>query len=263
MKIIKNVFKRAFLSIPGGTFFYKMVKFIRHPAIDNGSGENIHLQNAVESLVKSTITIGIVIYCIKWSTQNTSLISDIELIINPLALYAMLFVRAMITAAAFGGSLALLVFLIKRKIIYTYFLQVIEAWSTLNILGLVLFWIGLNRVIETGSIYQPTSLFDQLIGAFLSIIIFILIIWLIIIPTYVHLKEHMQFKTPAIAILLSIGCVLTANSYIPTGLSNHLINKKGVCNILVKKYESKSLTHGISKEEYLLNCLQKMNERNR
>ncbi|MFE4111507.1 hypothetical protein [Kosakonia sp. YIM B13611] len=138
MKIKNEILQKAVEIIPAKDFYHDMTTFIRHPEIYDGEHEYIPLQNALANLFKSLMSLLLLITLIKGLMLDNSLIADFNSVINLLALQVILFIHAMTAAIAFGSTISIFTFLSEGKIYKVYFLQVIQTWSIISLLALIL-----------------------------------------------------------------------------------------------------------------------------
>lgn len=259
MTSINEVIKHALNVIPGVKFYNDMITFIRHPEIYDGIEEYTPLKNALGNLLKSTLAISVVITLIKWSMLNNSLIANLELVINPLVLYISLFSRAIVISFIFWSSVSILSFATNRKISILYFLQTLQVWSVLNPLGIILFWVALNRVIENGNSEEAVNSLDFLFGIGVSTCSFILIYKLLLRPVYIHLKYVLRIKNPLITTLTGISIAFISNIYLPNLFSKAMINEKSMCSLLYQKQKEKLLNHSVTEAKFMFDCLRSSN----
>ena len=216
----KDIIKNAINSVPGNEFYREMLTFLLRPAIYDGMHEYAPLKNPLGNLVKSIIAAGVIVTFIKYLMQGYSIVADIELVINPFVLYLSLFVRAIITAVFFGLGICFITWLTDRKRTFLYTLQVIQAWSLMNLMIIALFWIALHRIFVTGTSLIATSNNDLIAGLILSTIVFILIFKTVLSPVYFHLKRVLHVRYPLMALISGLLFVALSNLYFFTGLSS-------------------------------------------
>ncbi|MFE4127281.1 hypothetical protein ACFX4S_21620 [Kosakonia sp. YIM B13605] len=255
MKIKNEILQKAVEIIPAKDFYHDMATFIRHPEIYDGEHEYTPLQNALANLFKSLMSLLLLITLIKGLMLDNSLIADFNSVINPLALQVILFIHAMTATIAFGSTISILTFLSEGKIYKVYFLQVIQTWSIISLLALILSWMALNRLLENGTTNIAINSFDLWFGGFIGLLIFYLLGRLIVKPVFNHLRQKYNTFISTIIVFVGMAIALLSIAYIPTGLSDYLVSKKALCNIVYQKNIQPEFDNARNKNIFLTQCL--------
>ncbi|MEX1221146.1 MAG: hypothetical protein WEA82_03415 [Idiomarina sp.] len=233
----KSWIRLAFEAMPFHGFAEKIWHFVRRPEINGESLEDSSLRYSGQNFIASLYLVTAVVAFVQYLLPQLFEI-DLDQLINPLYLTMLLAVQAIVFSLILGviSSISLL----PKKTTFHHLIvhQTIQAYAVLNLVVVVLFWMGMNRVLKTGDPQAATSQLDLWLGGGLALFAFWLIWRLLVKPLWRYIANHYTTKIAAGVTIIVLVSSSWANSYVIFGFGELVINKVAVCEQL---YESKLL----------------------
>ena len=235
----KSWLRLVFEALPFHDFLEKSWRFICRPEIEGDSLENSSLRYAGHNFIASLFLVTTVVAFVQYLLPQLFEV-DLGQLINPVYLSVILAVQAIV----FGFILAIVISILlipkKPAIHHLVAHQTLQAYAVLNLLVVVLFWIGMNRILKTGNLEEASSALDHWLGGLAGLIVLWLSWRLLVKPLWHYIAAYYTRKTAlgvtAIAFFLSSW----VNSFSVVDFGDFVINKSAVCKQI---YETKKL-HG-------------------
>lgn len=233
----KSWIRLAFEALPFHDFAEKSWHFVRRPEINGESLEDSSLRYSVQNFIASLLLVTAVVAFVQYLLPQLFEI-DLGQLINPLYLTVLLAIQAIVFSFILGviSSISLL----PQKPTFHHLIvhQSIQVYAVLNIVAVVLFWIGMNRILKTGDPYEATSQLDLWLGGGLALFACWLIWRLLVKPLWRYMANHYTTKIATGVTTIVLVSSFWINSYMAFDFGELVINKAAVCKQL---YEFKLL----------------------
>ncbi len=252
--IKKSALRLAFEALPFHDFIEKAWLFIGNPEI---RGENLgesSLRYAGHNFIASLFLVTLVATFVQYLLPQ---LFDIDLgqLINPVYLSLVLAFQTIIFAfiLAFVSSISLL--LKKPAFHHLIVHQVIQAYSVLNVLIVVMFWIGMNRILKTGDIQSASSGLDLWLGGGVGILALYLSWRLLINPLWNYTAKYYERNIGLGVTAVVLVTSFWANSFVVFNFGDFVVNKSAVCKELyeIKKQRGEGLS--IDEQCFMGHCM--------
>lgn len=231
----KSWLRLSFEALPFHDFLEKVWQFLRKPEIAGDNLENSSLRYAGQNFIASLLLVTTAVAFVQYLLPQLFEI-DLGQLINLVYLSLVLAVQAIVFA--FILAIVSSIFLFPRKPTFHHLVvhQTIQTYAVLNLLVVVMFWIGMNRILKAGNLQAASSALDLWLGGGVGIISLWLSWRLLVKPLWKYTAKHYA-KNAAVGITgLVLVSSLWVNSYITFGFGEFVINKSAVCKQL---YEAK------------------------
>lgn len=257
----KSALRLAFEALPFHDFLEKGWLFVRKPDITSESLENSSLRyaghNFIASLFLITTSVAFVQYLLPQLFE-----ADISQLINPVYLSLALAVQAIVFA--FVLFIVSSVSLLPKKPAFHHLIahQVIQTYAVLNLLVVVMFWVGMNRILKTGNIQAASSSLDLWLGGGVGMLALCLSWRLLVRPLWNYTAKYYT-KSIALGVTAVVLVVsLWAHLYITFGFGDLVINKSAFCKQLYEvKKQRGELDSSIDEQCFIGRCMtQKVHE---
>jgi hypothetical protein len=231
----KSWLRLAFEALPFHDFLDKVRQFIREPEITGESLENSSLRYAGHNFIASLFLVTTVVAFVQYLLPQLFEV-DLGQLINPVYLSLVLAAQAIIFA--FILSIASSISLLPKKSGFHHLVahQTIQAYAVLNLLVVVMLWIGMNRVLKTENLQAASSVLDLWLGGCVGVIALWLSWRLLVMPLWKYTAKHYATNAAMAVTAVVLVSSFWVNSYAVLGFSEFVINKPAVCKQL---YEAK------------------------
>ncbi|MDV6318706.1 hypothetical protein [Chromohalobacter sp. HP20-39] len=233
----KSWIRLAFEAIPFHDFAEKICHFVRRPEISGESLEDSSLRYSGQNFIASLFLVTAVVAFVQYLLPQLFEI-DLGQLINPLYLTMLLAIQAIVFSLILGVISSISLLPKKPTFHHLIFHQTIQAYAVLNLVVVVLFWMGMNRVLTTGDPQEASSQLGLWIGGGLGLFAFWLIWRLLVKPLWRYMANHYTTKIAVGVTAIVLASSSWTNSYVFFGFGDLVINKAAVCKQL---YESKLL----------------------
>ncbi len=224
----KSIPETSFDGIPNSNFWKRLWLFIVSPNMPTDDLENSNLKKyALKNLIASFFLTFGVVYFIEHLIPNLFK-TNVSTIINPVYLS----INIALQAVAFGIILSIassvILLLKERKIHKIIFFQVIQVYTVLNLIITLLFWISLNRILNTGNINISINNIDYWLGGVIGLLVFILFFRLLFNPLWKYIKQYYSKYLALVFTILALSSTFWVNGYVYPyfSLNSDLIIKK-------------------------------------
>jgi ABC-type amino acid transport system permease subunit len=231
----KSWLQLAFEALPFHDSLEKMWQFVRKPEIEGGSLKDSLLRYSGQNFIASLFLVSTVVALVQYLLPQLFEI-NIGQLINPLYLTLLLAIHAIVFAFILGFFST--ISLLPKQPAFQHLVvhQTIQSYAVLNLLVVVLFWLGTNRVLKTGDLQEASSELDLWLGGGVGVIALWLSWRLLMKPLWKYIAKH---YAPKIAFGVTAIVLFTSswtNSYVVFNFGDLVINKSAVCKQL---YETK------------------------
>ena len=233
----------------------RLWKFILNPSIPIGSITSTSLNSAHIDLFTTAIAVSTIVSIGSSLAPGLFDINPGEIINWPL-FAALLVVNAALFSAILYLLLLLPLWLKAREWHPLIFYHSLRVFAVQNILVSILFVSGLNRLIVKGSFVESTGTFDFGLTLTVSVAVFVLSVWLLVLPVSAYMKRYFR---NASAYALGFGAVVLASAINPVIASEYfsnIIDYKQFCSELVSAHFKNEIETGqLSKDCIIGKCL--------
>ncbi len=251
----KSAIRLAFEALPFYDFLEKSWLFVRKPEITGESLDNSSLRYAGHNFIASLFLVTTVVAFVQYLLPQLFEVDLIQLV-NAVYLSLVLAVQAVVFA--FIVAIVASISLLPKKPAFHYLIahQVIQVYAVLNLLIVVMFWIGMNRILKTGSIQSASSPLDLWLGGSVGILALYLSWRLLIRPLWSYNAKHYS-KNVALGVSTIILIVsFWANSYAAFGFGELVINKPAVCKQLYEiKNQQREIDAILDEQCFIDHCM--------
>lgn len=252
---LKSFLINALSIMPGYDFLSEMYIFIKHPEIYDGTHEYAPLVNSGANLFKSILMVGSLITAFSFLSIKVAPIASFKLIFNQLYWYILLLIQPIKFGVFFWLCMST-VTRFKRKVWHSvYFLQVLQAYSVINIMVFFVFCIAVNRILLTGDFNKPSGNIDFTISLILGVIFLIFIYRLLISPSFNYLSRYYKRSVSAIIIIISISISSYLSSQIKLIDGKEIVNDKEFRELIYDLKINSLNINETSKKLYLNKCI--------
>ncbi len=231
----KSPARLAFEALPFHEFLERAWSFVRNPEITGENLENSSLRYAGHNFIASLFLVTTFLAFIQYLLPELFDI-DFGQLVNPVYLSLVLAVQAIVFAfiLAIVTSIALLP---QRPALHHLIVhQALQVYAVVNFLIVVMFWIGINRILKTGDIHSASGSLDLWLGGGVAIVALYFSWRLLFKPLWKYISKYYANRASFGVMAVVIAVTLWANSYAVFGFSDLVINKPAFCKQL---YEQK------------------------
>ncbi|WP_341645182.1 hypothetical protein [Thauera sp. SDU_THAU2] len=251
----KSWLRLAFEALPFHEFLERICHFMRTPEIKGSKPEESSLRHSGQNFITSLFLVSAVVTFVQYLLPHLFEI-DLGQLINPLYLALLLAIQAIIFAFILGffSSISLL----PRKPAFHHLVihQTIQAYAVLNLLVVILFWIVINRILETGDPQEASSTLDLWLGGIIGAVTLWLIWRLLFRPLWRYTTNYYTKKTAFGITAIALISTSWANSYIAFDLSSLVINKTALCKQLyTMKKQRGEIDQSVDEQCFMGHCL--------
>lgn len=252
---LKQFLTNALRTIPGYAFFSEMYIFIKHPEIYDGTYEYTPLVNAGANLLKSILIVSSLIATFSLVSFKSTPITSFKLIFNQFYWYIILLLQPIKFGIFFWMCMSAATLIKKRLWHSVYFLQVLQAYSVINIMVFFVFCVAVNRILLTGDSNKPSGNIDFIIGFILVAFFLMLIYRLLISPSFHYLSRYYKRSASAIILIISISTSSYLSSQIKLIDGKDIVNIKEFCELYYDLKKNHLNVNETSKKLYLNECI--------
>ncbi|HFE38884.1 MAG TPA: hypothetical protein ENK06_10785 [Gammaproteobacteria bacterium] len=254
----KSWLRLAFEAIPFHVFLEESWRFICKPEIEGDSLENSSLRYAGQNFIASLFLVTMVVAFVQYLLPQLFEV-DLGQLINPVYLCLFLAVQAIVFAFILAIAISISVFPKKPAFHHLVAHQTIQAYAVLNLMVVVLFWIGMNRILKTGNFKEASSSLDLWLGGVAGLIALWLIWRLLVKPIWHYIAAYYSKKISFGVAALVFFSSSWVNSYAVFDFGSFVINKSAVCKqIYETKKFSGEIKSFVDEQCFIGHCMSKM-----
>jgi hypothetical protein len=251
----KSALRLAFEALPFYDFLENAWLVVRKPEITDENLDKSSLRYAGHNFIASLFLVTTVAAFIQYLLPQLFEIGLGQLI-NPVYLSLVLAVHAVVFA--FILSIVSSVALLPQKPAFHHLIahQVIQVYSILNLLVVVMFWVGINRILKTGNMQSASSSLDLWLGGGIGVLALYLGWRLLVRPLWNYTA---RYYTKGIALGITAIVLVTslsASSYAAFGFGDLVINKSAFCKQLYEgKKKRGELESSVDEQCFIGHCI--------
>lgn len=247
----KSALRLAFEAVPFHEFIERSWRFICKPDITGESLENSSLRYAGSSFVSSFFLV--VTFAVIFQSLFPQIFKlDIGQLVNPVYLSIALGLQAIVFSLILASISSVLLFPKKPTFHYLVAHQAVQVCAVMNLLVVVVFWIGVNRVLENGDIKSSSSMLDLLLGGGLAILAFYFSWRLLVRPLWNYMARYYEKRFALGMAVAVVSVTLWVNSYAVFGFGELIINESALCKQLYEIKRQRGEVDASVDEQYLI-----------
>lgn len=243
-----------FEAVPFHGNFENLWFFIRNPEIVGERTEDSPLHNSGQNFLISLMLLTTIMAFVQYLFPQLFQV-DLALI-NPIPLSLLLAIQTVVFAFILALTTSLSLFMKKTAFHYLVAHQVIQAYAVLNFFLVVLFWLGINRIVKIGNAHEASSTLDLWFGGILGLAVLWLSWHLLISPLWGYTARYYSKKI-ALGITVTVLSVsVWLNSYFIIDFGEWVINKPVLCKMIFEaKKQQGEIDSSIDESCFIGHCM--------
>lgn len=239
--------------IPFTEFLTDMWTFIRRPEIYNGIDEYVPLNKCLANIFKSISLTAALVTLASMLMADRIPLANLYVLFDRTEFVMTILLQMLILGVTITTIMTTITFYKEKKFFITFFYQVVQAYSVLNMLVVALLYFGINRlflsIINKGFIILDIAVFT------LSLLSLYMFYRLIINPIRQCLNKYYSNSTSWVMAFLICGISLAATQHTPSTFENHGLSIKGFCETYSSVYLSSPSPEYQPKENIVQQCM--------